>query len=333
MLLRQFKRTGPLTISLIVMLLLFMWTGPVISMKNRFALYFDIDSMPLYELVSSLTGTHPVTGILFSVFLVSAMAFLMVNLNTSLFFINERTFLPALFYILTGGLFPEYQILNPAIFGAVFLMLAIKRIMESYRIQGTAYNFFDAGLLIGTGSLFYANLVWFGILTIVGISLLRTGNVKEIILSLLGLVTPFILTLGLYYVFGNYPYDFIYLFDYNLFGRHAEYAFNPLIVMAIMTTGVLAFLAAAHLFMYIGTKKIQSRKTFLLLLWVLIISVGIFLLVPSVSVEIIWIAAIPVSYFLTHYFIFMKRKLVPEIFFTLFFVLILFLQVWYLWII
>lgn len=333
MLLRQFKRTGPVTIFLIVVILLFMWTGPVISMKNRFALYFDIDSMPLYGLVSSLTGTHPVTGILFSVFLVSAMAFLMVNLNTTLFFINERTFLPALFYILTGGIFPQYQLLNPAIFGAVFLMLAIKRIMESYRIQGTAYNFFDAGLLIGTGSLFYANLVWFGMLTIVGISLLRTWGAKEIVLSLLGLTTPFILTLGLYYVSGNHPHDFIYLFDYNLFGRHAEYAFHTLIFIAVLATGMLSFFAAAHLFMNIGTKKIQSRKTFSLLLWVLIISVVIFLIIPSVSVEIIWIAAIPVSYFLTQYFIFMKRKLVSEIFFTLFFALILFLQVWYLWII
>lgn len=333
MLLREFKRTGPTTIFLIVVLLLFMWTGPVLSMKKRFALYFDIDSMPLYELVSSLTGTHPVAGIIFSVLLVSAMAFLMVNLNTSLFFINERTFLPALLYILTGGLFPQYQLMNPAIFGALFLMLAIKRIMESYRIQGTAYNFFDAGLLIGTGTLFYANLVWFGILTIAGISLLRTWDLKEIVLSLLGLVTPFILAMGLYYVTGDHPHDFIYLFDYNLFGRHSEYAFNPLIVIAILTTGALSFLAAAHLFMNIGSKKIQSRKTFSLLLWVLIISVVIFLVIPSVSVEIIWIAAIPVSYFLTHYFIFLKRKLIPEIFFTLFFGLILFLQVWYMWII
>lgn len=333
MLLKQFKRTGPLTIFLIVLILLFMWTGPVISMKNRFALYFDIDSMPLYALVSIVTGTHPVSGIIFSVLLVSAMAFLMVNLNTSLFFINERTFLPALFYILTGGLFPQYQLMNPAIFGALFLMLAIKRIMESYRIQGTAYNFFDAGMLIGTGTLFYANLIWFGIITIIGISLLRTWDPREIVLSLVGLVTPFILAMGIYYVSGNLPYDFIYLLDYNLFGRTAEYAFNPLIVVAVLTTGSMAFLAIAHLFVNIGTKKIQSRKTFALLLWILVASIIIFLVVPSVSVEMIWIAAIPVSYFLTHYFIFIRRKLVPEILFILFFALILFLQVWYLWII
>ncbi len=85
--------------------------------------------------------------------------------------------------------------LNPAIFGAMFLMLAIRRIMDAYRDPGIAYNFFDAGILIGIGSLFYANLIWFGLLIIIGIALLRTGNIKEIAISVIGLITPYILTL------------------------------------------------------------------------------------------------------------------------------------------
>ena len=65
-------------------------------------------------------------------------------------------------------------------------MLAIMRIMDGYHISGTAYNYFDAGLLISIGSLFYANLIWFGLLVIIGIALLRTGNLKEILISVLG---------------------------------------------------------------------------------------------------------------------------------------------------
>ena len=75
--------------------------------------------------------------------------------------------------------------------------------MEAYRIQGIAYNFFDAGILIGIGSLFYANLIWFGLLVIIGIALLRTGNIKEIAISFIGLLTPYIMTFGIYYVLGK----------------------------------------------------------------------------------------------------------------------------------
>lgn len=330
MLLKQFKRTGPLTMLLIGIVLVIMWAGPIIRVSGKFSLYFDLDPMPLYGIVSSLTGTHPVPGILFSIMLVSLMAFLMVNLNTTLFFINERTFLPALFYILLSGLFPQYQLLNPAVFGAVFLMLAIKRVMDSYRIQGTSYSFFDAGLLIGTGSLFYANLIWFGLITIIGIILIRAWNLKEIVLSITGLLTPFVLAFGLYYVIGKNPLDLLYLIDFNLFGRKAAFAFTPLIVVAAIYTGILVLGSISHLFMMIGTKKIQSRKTFALLFWILIIALLIWLLVPSVSVEIIWIAAIPLSYFLSNYFTFLKKKILPEILLSIFLLLMIFIQVWYL---
>jgi hypothetical protein len=258
------------------------------------------------------------------------MAFLMVNLNTTVFFINERTFLPALIYILLSGLFPQYQLLNPAIFGAVFLMLAIRRIMESYRVQGIAYNFFDAGILIGLGSLFYANLIWFGLLVIIGIALLRTEGSKEIAISVIGLLTPFVLTFGIYYVSGKNVKDLLSLLEYNLFGKPADYVFTRLTIGAILFAGLSTLVCIVYLVMLMNTKKIKSRKTFSLLLWVFLISVGVYFLVPSVSVEIVWIMGIPISYFWTHYFVFVKKKLVTELIFSLFFVLILLIQIWYL---
>ncbi|HEX2969469.1 MAG TPA: DUF6427 family protein [Bacteroidales bacterium] len=331
MLLRQFKRTGPFTIFLIVVVMLFLWSGSVIDAKDRFSLYFDIDPMPLYGIVSSIIGTHPVPGILFTMALVCLMAFMMVNLNTILFFIHERTFLPALFYILIIALFPQYQLMNPSVFGSVFLMFAIRRIMESYRIQGVAYNFFDAGLLIGIGSLFYANLIWFGIIMIAGIILLRTFNTKELLLSITGLLTPFVLTTGIYYVIGNDPADLIRILDYNIFGRKAGFTYTPFNIGSLVFTGVLLLGASLHLFMNIGSKKIQARKTFSLLIWILVTSILVWLLISSASVEMMWITAIPLSYFLSHYFVFLKKKLMPEILFSLFFLMIIYIQSMYLW--
>ncbi|MCX6253855.1 MAG: DUF6427 family protein [Bacteroidia bacterium] len=254
----------------------------------------------------------------------------MVNLNTIIFFINERTFLPALIYILLSGLFPQYQLLNPAIFAAMFLMLAIRRIVEAYRVPGIAYNFFDAGILIGIGSLFYANLIWFGLLILIGIAILRTGSIKEIALSFIGLVTPYILTFGIYYVLGKDIKDLLSLLEYNLFGKPAGYVFTRVTVIAVTFAGLSTLVSIVYLFMLMNTKKIKSRKTFSLLLWVFLIGVGVYFMVPSVSVEIVWITGIPVSYFWTHYFIFVKKELVPEIFFSLFFVLILLIQILYL---
>lgn len=330
MLLRFFKGTGPGVILVIIVTLLAVWIRPFIQLRGHFSLYFDLSPMPLYGLISSLIGTNPFPGIILSLSLVSLMSILIVNLNSSLFFINERTFLPAFIYILISGLIPQFQLLNPAIFSALFLMMAIRRIMAAYRIQGTAYSFFDAGILIGIGSLFYANLIWFGILIIVGIALLRPGNAKEIALSVIGLVTPFLMTVGIYYVLDKDLRELLSVFQYNLFGKQTTNDFSRLMVITIIYLGFVLVTSISYLLMVMNTKKIQARKTFFLLIWVFLISGGVYVLLHSASVEIIWIIGIPVSYFLTHYFIFSRKKLIPEIFFSIFIILILMIQVMYL---
>jgi len=59
--------------------------------------------------------------------------------------------------------------------------------MDGYAQTGTAYNYFDAGILSVPEVCFMRNLIWFGLLVIIGIALLRTGNAKEIVISVLGL--------------------------------------------------------------------------------------------------------------------------------------------------
>jgi hypothetical protein len=258
------------------------------------------------------------------------MAFLMVNFNTTVFFIHERTFLPAFFYVLFGGLFPDQQLLNPVIPASIFLMLAIMRILDGYNKTGTAYNYFDAGILISTGSLFYANLIWFGLLVIIGIALLRTGNAKEIVISVLGLLTPYLIIFGIYYVLGKDIFALIKLIGDNLFTRSTFYPLPRLTILALIFSGALILASFVQLMNRMNSKKIKSRKTFSLMIWTLLISITVYFALPSASVELIWVMSIPVSYFLTHYFVFVKKKLVPEILFSLLCFFILFIQIWYL---
>jgi hypothetical protein len=257
------------------------------------------------------------------------MLFLLVNFNTDIFFINERTFLPAFFYILLIGIFPQVQILNPVLPASVFLMLAMKRIIDSYRIPDTAYNFFDAGILISIGTLFYADLIWFSILVIVGIILLRSGNLKEIIISLLGLAAPFIITGGLFYLLGKDIWLFMADIRDNILQKADTVQFTMLTIIILICIALTVLISTGFLANRMNSMKIRSRKTFYLLLWSLLICVALFVFVRSVSVETVWITGIPACYLLTHYFIFEKKKIFSEIVFTLFFLLVLLVQILY----
>lgn len=330
MLLRLFRGAGFAEIFFISLTGLLIWAPAFLNPHLSASFGYDSDPMPLYGLLQKLVGGNALIGVFISFVLVMLMSFLIVNFNTSQFFINQRTFLPGAIYILITGILPDQQMLNPVLPASVFLMIAIRRIMDAYRIPGTAYNFFDASLLIGTGSLFYANLLWFALLVIIGIAILRTGNVKELLISVIGLITPAFITTGIYYAAGRDISLLPGLVYNNLFSPVSEQHFSTLVIIGLIATGVIVLISLLYLFSVMNIKKIKSRKTFTELYWALIIAFVVYFAVPSASVELIWLAGIPVSYIMAHYFIFSRKKLFPEIFFAVLFIVVAFLQIWYL---
>ncbi|MFN8210593.1 MAG: hypothetical protein U0T33_06460 [Bacteroidales bacterium] len=329
MLLKFFRGTGPGIVILIFLAGCGLWLNAVLHPLLPDMFHYDQQPMPLYAFLRNIALKNALGGTIFSFVMVILMTYLLVNFNTTLFFINERTFLPSVIFLLVSSFFPAFQLFNPVLPSAVLLMLAIKRIMEAYRKNGTAYNFFDASLLIGTSSLLYANMIWFGLLSIIGIAILRTGNLKEILLALLGLCTPLAIATGVYYVAGNDPAELIRLSYYNLFGRAETFEFTRVTIAGLIILGLVLLFSIFFLLAELSSKKIRSRKTFSLLIYTFIISITVYFAVPSVSLEMIYIAAIPVSYFLTHYFIFSKRKIVPEIFFLAILIIVVVIQVMY----
>ncbi|MGA1978561.1 MAG: DUF6427 family protein [Bacteroidales bacterium] len=329
MLSKIFKGTGPGVLFLIALTLGASWADVFIHPRAAGMPIFETEPMPLYGILKFLLGGHAAPGLIFTMLCLCLVLFLLVNFNTTVFFINERTFLPALFYILIIAVFPEYQIFNPVLPASLFLLLAMRCIINTYRKEGTAYDFFDAGIFISIGSLFYANLIWFGALVIIGIIMLRNANIREIIIALLGMAAPFVLTAGLYYVLGRDPGTLLSMVRDNLFERAPAVDFSRLKVIVLIYMGLMLIVSMVFLLSLMNSKKIKSRKTFSLLIWCFIISLALFFLMPSVSVEMIWITAIPAGYFLTHYFVFQKRKIFVEIVFSLFILLTALIQVFF----
>jgi hypothetical protein len=164
---------------------------------------------------------------------------------------------------------------------------------------------------------------------IVGIILLRSGNLKEIIISLLGLAAPFIITGGLFYLLGKDIWLFMADIRDNILQKADTVQFTMLTIIILICIALTVLISTGFLANRMNSMKIRSRKTFYLLLWSLLICVALFVFVRSVSVETVWITGIPACYLLTHYFIFEKKKIFSEIVFTLFFLLVLLVQILY----
>jgi hypothetical protein len=330
MVLRLLKRTGPGVLFAIVIVFAAVWTGAFLNPHPAVLFTYETEPMPLYSLLKLALGSNNLYGLIFTVSQVAVVAVMLVTINSSGGLNEEKSLLPALIYILFGGFFPQYQILNPVITASAFLLLAISRIMDGYTKPGIIYNFFDAAFLISTGSLFYANLIWFGALVFIGIAILRTGNITELAISLAGLIAPYFITFGILYVAGQAPLDLWHLVVTNLFGTTESFHFTffSLIPVIFVAVGVLG--SMGNLFRIMNTKKIKLRKNFSLQVSTFFICAAIFFIIPSASVEMIWLIIIPSGYFLSYYFIYTKKRLIPELYFLGLLLIVFFIQISYL---
>ncbi len=323
---RLFRGTGPGVLFLIIVMLILLWISAFINPRIQPSSVYEIRSMPLYNIAGLIAGSSPRAGVIFSFIILAVMLFLLVNFNTSVFFIGERTFLPAVFFTLFSAVMPSLQVMNPVLPSAVFLTMALKRIMEAYRKPGTAFNFFDAALLISTGSLFYANMIWFGLLVFIGIALLRTGNIIEIFTPVIGLLTPYIFLYGIYYVLGMNIVELSDDIRENLFAGSPGTILSRLEIVALVISGLMILSGIVYLAQHINSMKIKSRKTFYLLLWGLFISVVLYIALPSASAELLWVIAIPACYILANHYINIRKRIIPEIFFAGFMLMVIIIQ-------
>ncbi|MGM0666055.1 MAG: hypothetical protein ACQETA_01935 [Bacteroidota bacterium] len=324
MLLKIYRGIGPGTILLIFVSMLLLWLQALLDPGDHSI--YGSHPAPLYALLLDLFGGRPHAGIIFSMLLVMLTAIYLVNFNTRLFFINERTFLPASIYVLLSGFIVNNQVLNPVLPAALLLLMSIDRLIVSYRKPGIAYNLFDASMLIGIAALIHTNIIWYYALIIIGISLFRSFSFREFLISFSGLLTPFIIMYSYWYLAGRDINGLNSMLTDSLFTEIPEYSWSLEVIIVSAVNLLISVIALLHLWSIFNTKKVRSRKIFSLLIWMVLITLVIYFLVPSSSVGLLFVLLIPLAFILTHYLVMMRNKKIANFVFAIIFLSVLFLQ-------
>lgn len=313
MLLRFFRSTSTPVLIVIPLIGLLLWFPSMVKAPGT-AFFFDKAPMPLYKFVTDIVPFQSSVATMLTFVLVLIQSFLLVRLNTRFIFINNRTYLPALLYILFTASVPDLQRLNPVIFSGFFLLLALEKIYESYSTSKVAYEFFVAAMYLATGSLFYPFLLFFIVILWIGLAIMKPFNWREWMFTVLGFLLPMYFTFSYYYLVYDQPLrlwnDFVSVF--TVVFAHSHYPVPVIIFMVLML--VLLLVAIQFMGRTFSTKKILPRKAFTIFMWLFVISVVVYLLVGNASIELLFLAAIPVSYLIAHYFALVKSYFWGNIF-------------------
>ena len=126
-----------------------------------------------------LAGKPDHSGKLIALGLLVFIALWISRLNTKFMLLQHRTYLPAIIYIFLVSSYLPLQQLNPAVFAAVFLVLSIEIMFDTFKKEGLALEFFMAAFLVSIASLFYARSAFLMLVVWTGLSLLRTCPVER----------------------------------------------------------------------------------------------------------------------------------------------------------
>lgn len=120
---------------------------------------------------------------------------------------KEISLLPGMFYVLLSSAFSEFLHLSPLILANTFYIIVLMELFSTYRKHSAAAAIFNIGLWTGVASLFYGSYFFLFILGMAGLGILRSFKLKEQLMAISGLLTPYILT-GTYFFLTDQFSDF-----------------------------------------------------------------------------------------------------------------------------
>jgi len=313
MLLKTLKGRHLLLLIFVPFLILGFWLPSFVDPKS---LTGSIPQMPLYNLLQNITGHSLIALNICGWILAVIMAFLMVRLNERYVFIRQRTVLPAfIFAVIFCGTI-SLKGVHPSFLSAFLLFLAIDRVFSIYHGASTLSKSFDVGLLLGLATLFYLFSVFFFIWFCISLAILGYFRGREIFAGLLGFTTPVFLVVCWYFWF-----DALDQFIENVNQLyHLHHLVLPVSIFQQVFWGVLGLLlvlSSLYMINVVEEKKISSRKYFMILLIFFTFCLAIYFLFTGAGIELYYLAVIPLTYILSHYFVLQKHKWIGEVLFLI----------------
>lgn len=312
---RQFKSSHPLNILWLVII--------TILLRFPFALNLQQEaSQPFLQLLQNLLIPHQyysnltfLGNITLATLLIFLQAFLFNLIVNKHNLLGKQTYLPALLYVVFCSLLVPFLTLSLPLVCNFFILYIFNKLLQIYKQPDAIAPLFDIGLVIGIATIIYYPLVFLLFFGWACLIVLRPFYWREWLSSLIAFTTiQFFLAVYYYYhqnlgVFINMwqlfktPINFLDNLNLNQF-----WVLAPIAIVLLLAL----FKVAANFF----KSFVLVRKSFIILLFMTFALIASFYLSQNFSINHFILLAIPVSFLMSYYFLYAKRKWIYETLFV-----------------
>ncbi len=319
MLLKFFKSNLPYVVVFIPILGIILWLPslfPEFSLKP----VASIEQVsPVYQWLTSLLQTNYYLSTIIALILCILQSYLLIRLNFKYIFIESKTYLPAVIFVLISSSVFSNQALQPALLANIFVLVSIDRGFLILKEHNQIKRYFESGLFIGIATIITPISVFIILIIWATLFVLKKFNWREWFASILGVLTPMALFLSIAYLRDNYTNTISRYIELMKIPSENSFSISNINSIALIIFALVLLIALLSTLRLIGTKKISSRKYYILFLWMLLMNFVLYLVFSPTGTELAYSTAIPLSIIFTLFFIELRSKWIAEIFFTLLF--------------
>lgn len=275
-------------------------------------------SAGVYMIVDYLFGRSQNAFYWLSLFFVFFQCFLFNRLLLINKAYNENTYVPGLIYGLLMSFFFDFLTLTPVVMSQTFILLALNNIFSHIEFRAKRdEKILNIGIYLGVASLFYLPNIIFALAALV-VFIFFTGTVlRRYLLLVFGFMLPLLLV-ATYFLLTDRFADFIYSFINPIIAFKNQHYIDLVPTLILFALPLLLLLAS---FVRINQRarftNYQTSLTQVMFVWM--IFCALFVLISNQHSPNIYIVFVPsVAFFLSHYLLLIRRRLVTEVIFTLF---------------
>jgi hypothetical protein len=307
-------RSNPL-ISLVfpVLLAIGIWCGSYMIHGN----FLAKSGMPMFDVFWGWLLKMPAISLFtgFSILILEAFTWNTFINRESL--LKQSTNLPALFFIILSSCRPMQIAFYPSLLASLFLILAIRRLAESYKKEKALSEAFDSGFLIGIASLFYLPASVFLIFLWIALLSMRSIVWREWIVSFIGFVLPILFALVYYSIFLS-PEDFWYDKLIRIIGIYKPMlTFSWKQVFMLSALGLIGIVSLLLFLRKIPDNVVKNQKIWTLMIWFASFAIIAGIFSPQKDSRSFSLLAIPGSFIFSNYFLRARYTWLTELLFLI----------------
>jgi len=288
------------------------------------------NAFPLFLYAFQIVRKSRIALIGISLLFVVLQAFFLTNVINKQGVLRDSSHLPALLYVVLMSCFPEQLSFNPLLFANFFIIVFLNSIFNFYRSDTAVFEVFNAGVFIGLASLFYWPCLFLFPLTMASLFVLRPFNMREWVVSFLGVLLPFIFYGSVLFWLDMLSINSIKSILQPLYSVQFSTAYNG---TYIILTAILAIIIIASLWRFSrdlnNFSKLRARKFLAIIVWFFLFAALSYLVASKNTMIGLSFLAIPLSVIISNYFLSLKNQLLAELVFLLLLAAVIYNQVLY----